>query len=305
MVIPDILSLREIYIMARSGKKWSKKPSMAKAKKMVAKQRKTKAKKNMDTFFFVSKVTAAITPSQGNIITGPANYIYNSFTLDPAGNGSAYTNNSEFQLYRSMYDKFRVNSVKVTFTPKSNVLDQANNNNDTAYNTTGDGLVHHVVDRDSVAPSNIARMTRYPSYRKTSVLKKFSRTYSVKYPMGVWIDCDSPTQFAVSRELGLQGGVTIYAENILEDSGEVYNEPWASVLVEHRIVFQGKTQGLLKGVYDASNNLVGVTSEFTSNDPNLTESPLLNIRGTLDSDKRLTDTATAHTEVAITDSATA
>ena len=148
-----------------------KKPSMAKAKSMVGKQHKAKAKKNMDTFFFKSKVTAAITPTQGVTV---ANYIYNTFTLDPAGNGSAYTNNAEFQLYRSMYDKFRVNSVKVTFTPKANVLDQVNNNNDATLNTTGDGMVHHVVDRDSVAPSNIARLTRYPSYRKTSVLKSFT-----------------------------------------------------------------------------------------------------------------------------------
>lgn len=110
----------------------------------------------------------------------------------------------------------------------------------------------------------------------------------------------------MSRELGLQGGVTIYAENILEDSGEVYNEPWASVLVEHNIVFQGKTQGKLAGVYDPdTNELIGVTSVFTSTDPNLAESTLRNIRGTLDSDKRLTDTAVAITEVAITDSATA
>jgi len=261
----------------------------------------------MDTFFFKSKVTAAIVPTQSFSPVGPSNYIYNSFSLDPSGGSAAYNNNAEFQLYRSMYDKFRVNSVRVTFTPKANVLDQANNNNDTAYNTTGDGMVHHVLDRDSVAPSNIARLTRYPSYRKTSVLKKFSRTYSVKYPMGVWIDCDSPSQFSMIRELGLQGGITIYAESILEDSGEVYNEPWASVLVEHNIVFQGKTQGKLAGVYDQQDppQLIGVTSVFTSTDPNLAESTLRNIRGTLDVDKRLTDTAVAITEVAITDSGTA
>jgi len=286
---------------SRKSKK-SKKVTLKVAKRKVAKVHKKKAKKNMDTFFFKSKVTAVITPSQGASV---ANYIYNTFSLDPAGAGSAYTNNAEFQLYRSMYDKFRVNSVRVTFTPKANVLDQVNNNNDTSYNTTGDGMVHHVVDRDSVGPSNIARMTRYPSYRKTSVLKKFTRVYSVKYPMGIWIDCDAPSQFALSRELGLQGGITIYAENVLEDSGEVYNEPWASVLVEHNIVFQGKTQGLLKGVYNNNNDLVGVTSEFTSFDPNLAQTAILNIRGTLDSDKRLVDTATAITQNSITDSATA
>lgn len=125
--------------------------------------------------------------------------------------------------------------------------------------------------------------------------------------MGVWIDCDSPTQFALSRELGLQGGITIYAENVLEDNFETYNEPWASVLVEHNIVFQGKTQGLLSGVYDQNDpsNLIGVISTFTSTDPNLPTSPILNIRGTLDSDKRLYDTLVDISQNAITDSATA
>lgn len=150
--------------------KKARKPTLKRAKKIVAKVHKAKAKKNMDTFFFKSKVTAAIIPVQGTTV---ANYVYNAFTLDPTGPNAAYNNNAEFQLYRSMYDKFRVNSVRVTFTPKANVLDQANNNNDTSLNTTGDGMVHHVVDRDSVAPSNIARLTRYPSYRKTSVLKSF------------------------------------------------------------------------------------------------------------------------------------
>lgn len=285
-------------------KKWSgakrgqKKVSLVKAKKMVTKQRKQKAKKNMDTFFFKSKVVATITPSQGAYV---ANYIYNSFTLDPTGMSAAYISNAEFQLYRGMYDKFRVNSVRVTFTPKANVLDQANNNNDAALNLTGDGVVHHVVDRDGVAPSNIARLSRYPSYRKTSVLKKFVRTYSVKYPQGIWIDCDAPGAFSMSKELGLTGGVTLYAENILEDNYEYYNEPWAQVLVEHNIVFQGKTSGQLAGVYDVSNNLVGVSLGFTSNDPNMTQTPIKNIRGTLN-DKRTTDEIT---ETAITDSATA
>lgn len=277
---------------------------MATAKKMVTKQHAKKAKKNMDTFFFKSKVTATITPQQGGLV---ANYIYNSFTLDPTGAAAAYMSNAEFSLYRGLYDKFRVNSVKVTFIPKANVLDQANNNNDTSLNTTGDGKIHSCVDRDGIAPSSISRISRYPSYRTNSVLKKFSRVYSVKYPTGVWIDCDSPSTFSMTKELGLSGGVTIYAENILEDSGEVYNEPWASVLVEHNIVFQGKVSGVLSAVYDQSSppQLVGVSLGYTTADPNLAETPLRNVRGTLDSDKRLTDTATAITEVAITDSATA
>lgn len=272
---------------------------MKRAKAMVTKLHKVKARKNMDTFFFKSKVVATITPSQGAVV---ANYIYNSFTLDPTGASAAYMANAEFNLYRGMYDKFRVNSVKVTFIPKANVLDQATAQNDGQLNLTGDGKIHHVLDRDGVAPSSIARLSRYPSYRATSVLKKFSRIYSVKYPMGIWIDCDAPAGFSMSRELGLTGGITIYAENILEDNYEYYNEPWASVMVEHNIVFQGKTSGQLAGVYDESQNLVGVKLGYTTNDPNKVQTLLTNIRGTLDADKRTDDEVT---ETAITDSATA
>jgi len=278
------------------------KATMAKAKKMVARQRKGKAKKNMDTFFFKSKVEATITPRQA-LAPGVSNYIYNAFTLDPTGPNAAYMSNAEFNLYRGMFDKFRVNSVKVTFIPKGNVLDQAQAQND-ALNNSGDGKIHHCIDRDSVGPSNIARIARYPSYRATSVLKKFSRSYSVKYPMGVWLDCDAPANFSMAKELGLQGGITIYAENLLEDNSEVFNEPWAGVIVEHNIVFQGKTSGQLTGVYDNNDppNLIGVTLGYTSNDPNVAQSVLTNVRGTLANDTR---TQNDTTEVPITDSATA
>lgn len=278
--------------------KFAKRPTLAKAKKMVTKNHKAKAKKNMDTFFFKSKVTAVITPVQGATV---ANYIYNTFLMDPAGTGAAYINNSEFNLYRFQYDKFRVNSVKVTFIPKANVLDAQNAQNDTVLNLTGDGAIHTCVDRDGDAPSSIARISRYPSYQKKDIKKKFSRTYSVKYPTGIWIDCQSPGSFTMSKELGLTGGVTIYAENVVEDNYEVWNEPWASVLVEHNIVFQGKVSGSLSGVYDASGNLTGVTVLNEANLANKTASPLKNIRGTLDDTRTQSETV----EVSITDLGTA
>ena len=60
------------------------KPSLRKAQAVVSKNRKSKAKKTMDTFFFKSKVTAQVTPVQG---VSTSNYIYNTFTLDPTGTG--------------------------------------------------------------------------------------------------------------------------------------------------------------------------------------------------------------------------
>jgi len=281
----------------RKSKK-SKKVTLKVAKKVVARVHKKKAKKNMDTFFFKSKVTATITPQQGALV---ANYIYNSFSLDPTGASAAYMQNSEFNLYRGLYDKFRVNSVRVTFIPKANVLDQVNNNNDQSFNTTGDGKIHHCVDRNGVAPSSISRISRYPSYRTNSVLKRFTRTYSVKYPAGIWLECGNPAAFTMNKELGLTGGVTIYAENILEDTAEVYNEPWASVLVEHNIVFQGKVSGSLTANLDENQNLIGVSVNYTSNDVNLTPSTLLNIRGTLQDDKRLVSTDGATLQDSVTD----
>jgi hypothetical protein len=240
-------------------KRRQSKPSMKKAKAMVSKQRKTKAKKNLDTFFLKTKSLFNAAPTQGVSVS---NYIYNTYTLDPTNATQAqYLNNAEFQLWRLQYDKFRVNSVTVRVKPKATVMDLSVANNDASLNLVGDGLVHTCIDRDSVAPSSIALISRYPSYKSYSVLKPFTRTYAVKYPTGVWIDCDSPSTFSMAKELGLGGSITLYAESLLEDNSELYNEPWAEVTVEYNIVFQGKTSNSLKGVYDDSNppRLIGVT----------------------------------------------
>lgn len=274
--------------MARKARQAAKRPSMAKAKKMVTKAHKAKAKKNMDTFFLKAKTTVTVSPAQGALTS---NFIYRAFSLDPTGSGdyaqngtALYLNNAEFQLYRLQFDKFRVNSVKITVVPKANVLDQANAQNDGVYNVTGDGLVHTCIDRDSIAPSSKAVVSRYPSYRKYSILKPFSRSYSVKYPTGIWIDCQSPATFHMAQELGLRGTVTMYAENVLEDRLEVINEPWATVTVEYNIVFQGKSSNNLTGVYDENGNLTGVTINAIDESINLPFSPATMVTGTLDAD---------------------
>ena len=277
-----------------AGKKAAK-PSMAKAKKMVTKQRKAKAKKNMDTFFLKTKTMSNVTPVQGTLA---ANYVYFGVNMDPTTTNAFYLQNAEFNLWKLQYDKFRVNTVTVRVKPKANVLDQAAAQNDTTYNLTGDGLAHTCIDRDSLGPNSIALISRYPSYKSYSVLKPFTRSYSVRYPTGVWIDCDSPATFTMAKELGLAGGVTIYAENLLEDNFEGFNEPWAEVTVEYNIVFQGKTSNSLKGVYDGEGKLVGVTIQAVPEADKLALTPLTNIRGTLDFDTR---TDNEITETAITD----
>lgn len=272
-----------------SGKgKRSAKPSMAKAKKMITKLHKSKAKKNMDTFFLKCKNGVTISPAQG-VIT--SNFIYRGFSLDVTGSGdyaqngtALFLNNSEFQLYRLQFDKFRVNSVTVRVTPKANVLDQGAAQNDSSYNVTGDGLIHTCLDRDGLAPSSRAIISRYPSYRKYSVLKPFTRSYSIKYPTGIWVDCQSPASFTMAKELGLTGGITMYAENVLEDRLEILNEPWATVIVEYNIVFQGKTSNSLSGVYNESGALTGVTINAVDMTAQLPFSPGTMVTGTLDTD---------------------
>lgn len=245
----------------------------------MTKLRKAKAKRNMDTFFLQVKNVGMITPTQGVAVS---NYVYNAWSLDPTApsSGMSHLTNTEFILYQSMYDKYRINSITVTVTPKANVFDAANAQNDAAYTVTGDGCVHTCIDRDSVAPSNIAVISRYPSYRKYSTLKKFTRKYAVRYPTGVWIDCQSPGTFPMVKELGLTGGITIYAENLIEDKGELLNEPWAEVHVAYNIVFQGKTTNKLSATRDESGNLLSVTLTPYQREDNLEQSQVRAIRGT-------------------------
>jgi ACT domain-containing protein len=90
----------------------------------------------------------------------------------------------------------------------------------------------------------------------------------------------------MAKELGLTGGVTIYAENILEDNFEILNEPWATVVVEHNIVFQGKTSNSLSGVYNEALELVGVTINRIDNALILPQTPVTMVTGTLDNDTK-------------------
>lgn len=272
-------------VKPRAPRRTARKPSMKKAKAMVTKNHKQKAKRNMDTYFLRCRTVANVTPVQGVAVH---NYVYQVFNMDPI-NGqiyeTSYLKNAEFKLWSLQYDKFRVNSVTVVVTPKANVLDLANAQNDTAYKLTGDGCVHTVIDRDGKAPSSIAQLARYPSYRKYSVTKKFSRTYAIKYPTGIWLDCDAPALFSMSKELGLTGSITMYAEDLLEDSGEVYNEPWAQIEVFYNIVFQGKTSNSLSAVY-TEGEITGVCINKNDATLNLPETPFRNVRGTINVDTR-------------------
>lgn len=235
------------------GKK-SKKMNYSKAKKVVAKANRSKAKKNMDTFALKLRVQTSATPKQGTVVS---NYMYLFWSLITATSVVGVTQLPEFILYRNLYDRVRINSMKLTFTPKANVLDQANAQNDGALTVNGDGMAHTVIDRDGAAPSNIARLSRVASYQKYSVLKKFSRAYSIKYPTGVWLDCQNIYRDPdLINQIGGDGGLTVYAENLLEDSLELFNEPVYDIQIEYNVVFQGRAEGSIQ--YDPDTDSVKI-----------------------------------------------
>lgn len=217
--------------------------ALAKAKRVMGKKTKAKAKRNMDTFFFKAKSAATISPRQGVSV---ANYIYQNIGLMDATQPWSCTQNAEFKLYCSLYDKVRINSVKVRIIPKANVLDQVNAQNENALNVSGSGNYYTAIDRDGPVPSNVAAILRYPSVRKQSILKGMTRTYALKWPTGLWLDTQN--LYIDNDNLQRQGAfgcVGIYAENVLEESLELFNEPWATIEMEWNCVFQGKTSASL------------------------------------------------------------
>jgi len=266
--------------------KSSRKPSMRKAKKMVTKSHKARAKKNMDTFFLKAKSLYNVTPKQGVSV---ANYVYGTA---PLVQGGSLTSNAEFNLYRLQYDRYRVNSVSVKWIPKANVFDQANAQQDAIYNATGDGAIHTCIDRDGPAPSSTAAISRYPSYKKMSIMKTWTRTYAVKYPTGVWLDCQDPVGATqVLATMGCGGSVNWYAENFLEDNYEVFNEPVAALEISWNIVFQGKTSASLTFATDDNGLVIGVTMTPFELGTLLPPTPLQNVRGTI-ADTRTQDETT-------------
>lgn len=241
--------------MAKKGGRVGKR-AYRKGKKAVAKRTKARAKKSMDTFFLQARTTVGIKPVQGATV---ANYIYQVWALLDATAPWGCTQIPEFNLYRTLYDKVRINSVTVKWTTKANMLALNDAQNDAALNVTGDGMIHTCIDRDGSAPSQVAQIRKYGSYRGYSVLKGGMRKYNITYPPGVWLDCQAIySDNTLLQRLGAFGGVTMYAENILEDNLEIFNEPWANVEVFYNCVFQGKNSATVG--YDPDAGTVTVTS---------------------------------------------
>lgn len=249
---------------------------------------KSQAKQNKDTKFVRIEQTFTLKPSQGVKV---ANYVswFPQLCDSTGSNPVAATSNPKFGLYAMMYDKVRVNRMKITVTPKANVLDQAVAQDDAAFQVAGDGLIHTCLDRNGPAPQVIQAIQMYPSYKSYSNLKKFVRTYSVKYPRDIWLDTKAGkidfSDTSLPSRLGLFGGIMVYGENFLEDLGEIFNEPWATAKVEWDCVFQGNAFNNIDATFDENGNITSIAlSPYTVNV--YTPTPLMPISGTYN-DKRV------------------
>lgn len=218
--------------------------AMRKAKRAMANKKKRQARTGGDTFFLRARTTASIVPTQGATVS---NYISQYWKLIDVVATTGVTQNSEFGLYAQLYDRVRINRMRIRITPKANVLDQVNAQNENQLNVSGDGMVHTIVSRDDDSYStSIARLQRVTSYKRYSLLKPFTRTYGITYPKGIWLDCQNVNSNpALLAQIGALGGVGLYAENVLEENLELFNEPWAAVEITYDCVFQGKAGSAL------------------------------------------------------------
>ena len=229
---------------------------MRKTKQRRARRSKARAlKANKDTFNtkVISEFVAI--PGQGGLV---ANYYYWTQPMWNNANQVDITKNSMFLFYCMQYDRWRINSITIKCKPKANVMDATLAQQDGNYNLVGDGLVHTVIDRDGNAPQNVSALSRYSSYKAFSVLKPWSRTMSVKYPKDTWLDCQklqtNDNAFDLRNNIGLAGTITVYAENFIEDNYEIFNEPWATFIVEYNVSFQGRTGSAVAVSVDEDGN---------------------------------------------------
>jgi len=214
-------------------------------KKMRKSTKKTsKRENNMDDHTVVHKVAGSITPLQGLTVS---NYVYTYWSpapnyLTPSQSNPLFSS-SEFNLYRNLYDQFRVNRVTVRIIPRANVTDSVGLivQNDSAALTQGKGVYYTVEDRDGIAPGYIGSMNKYASVKVTKLTSKLTRTYAPTNSKNLWFDCQDPAGLdQISRSIGMRGGITLYAELLPEVLNTVLNSVWADVEVLYSVTYRGK-----------------------------------------------------------------
>lgn len=198
----------------------------------------------MDDHTVIHKVAGSITPLQGLTVS---NYVYTYWSpapnyLSPAQSNPLFSS-AEFNLYRNLYDQFRVNRVTIRIIPRANVVDATNlvTQNDSASITQGKGVYYTVEDRDGIAPGYIGSMNKYASVKVTRLTSKLTRTYMPTNAKSLWFDCQDPAGLdQISRSIGMRGGITLYAESLPEVTNAVLNSVWADVEVLYSVTYRGK-----------------------------------------------------------------
>lgn len=275
----------------------AKKTAPRRQRKMKSKRtQKKKAVVARDELRVVCKSEFIAVPQQGVTVS---NYYYWTQSIWNSANLLDITKNQTFLYNCLQYDRWRIHSVTVTVVPKGNVMDAGQAQNDGTYVLNGDGLIHTVLDRDGVGPQNIGQLQRYSSYKAYSVLKKFSRTYAVKYPTDVWLDCQRLTTADgdnLRNNLGLQGHITLYGENFLEDNYEFLNEPWAVVKLAYNVSFQGRTGNNMTVTVDNDGNPILAEIRPLTFDSDKQVCPPKGIKGTIN-DSLIVDEANDTTDI--------
>jgi hypothetical protein len=229
--------------------------------------RKTKGKKkavrkmranmdNKDDHTVVHKLAGSITPLQGLTVS---NYVYTYWSPAPNYLSPSQSNplfgSAEFNLYRNLYDQFRVNRVTIRIIPRANVVDQTSliAQNDPGSLTQGKGVYYTVEDRDGIAPGYIGSMNKYASVKVSRLTSKLTRSYSPTNSKSLWFDCQDPAGLdQLARGTGLRGGITLYAESLPEVTGTVLNSVWADVEVLYSVTYRGKAMVNLQVNEDGS-----------------------------------------------------
>lgn len=238
------------------------------AKKLVRKARKPVAKRKAkasakDQVTKVLKVSTLITPSQGAVVS---NYIRSFYTLQPSSSTTSLAFNTlpETRLWGNMYDRFRVKSIHIRVIPRANTMETSKVGGNSENNSSG--VYYSVVDRDNVFSGGLTQVKRRPSTKVHSMLKGLKMSYSVKYPTDVWFDTQTDfdtftttdTTREIMKEIGMNGGITLYGENFPENAGRILNNSWADVEISYTLCFQGYNPGTL--AYDPETRSLTLTA---------------------------------------------
>jgi len=245
-------------------RKYARRPrKMRKSKKSPLSKAKKSA--NLDVYKFQIKQSFTLTPTQGATVSNYFNVMVSPAPGDGIGAQSgALKVSTEFALYRQMFDQFRVLGVTMKVMPKVTVSETAAMTLASGTDmTVGKCVYYTIIDRDGTVPSSISAINKYSSRKVHKTTSSVTRSYNVNYEgKNTWFDCQNVNDMPdIQKSLGLWGGISVYAESLPEQTGTLFNLPWADVEIVYRLAFRGKS---LVGV------AVGDDGTVTLKQPDLT-----------------------------------